>query len=306
MRTMMTLLIALLGIGSTPDVLAQEKGLVGHWEGVVVLALAEQELDVVADFNGVGGQITGQVRFPLTADGAHAVEGLSARDSHVSFSVRDKDGVVSAFSGDLSPTGDSLQGTMEERGRSLPFTLSRAKAPEPIHEVPTYKLAGDSIQLKAAFNDDADKTRILLLLNLGSFSSKMALRVVQHYVLDQIKDPNLRVYVIWMAPDVPEAAKILQQDTALAADSRVTHFWATDPSFTDTLAPVLASYRPLTNLCLVFAPGRVWGATPPVPDQVRQSPKAGTKAQIAPGQRLNGIALSSDVRSLLRSQRATR
>jgi hypothetical protein len=154
--------------------------------------------------------------------------------------VRDKDGVTSAFDATLAPDGGSLQGTMKEKGRPVPFALHRAKV-QPPREAPSYRLLGDALQLKAAFNGDADKTRILLLLNLGSFSSKMELRIVERFVMERIADPNLRVYVVWTAPDVPEVASVLRQGTALATDPRVTHFWSTDHGLSTVFAPLLAS-----------------------------------------------------------------
>jgi hypothetical protein len=217
----------------------------------------------------------------------------------VSFSVRDKDGVVSTFDGTLSPDGAGLQGTMKESGKPIPFTLHRAKAAEPAREIPTYKLAGDAIQLKAAFNGDAGKARMLLLLNLGSFSSKMALRVVERYVMDKIDDPGLRVYVVWLVPNVPEAVKVLQQEVGLAADPRITHFWTADRSAIKSLEPLLAPYKPVSNPCLLFAGYKAWTESAPLPDRIRQSALMGAKTVMAPEQRLNGVELAADVKWLL-------
>jgi hypothetical protein len=299
MRTTAALMIAILGVCFAPALAAQEAKLIGHWEGALVLAAAEQEIDVLMDFNRADGQAKGQLWFPLTADGAHEISGLAVQGSHVSFSVSDKDGVVSTFDGTLSPDGNGFQGTMKENGKPVPFMLHRAKTAEPLREIPTYKLAGDALQLKAAFNEDVGKARMLLLVNLGSFSSKLALRIVERYVMDQIGDPNLRVYVVWLVPNLPQAEKVLQREVGLAPDPRITHFWSTDASPVKLLEPVLAPYKPAANPCLLFAGYKTWTAGVPLPDRVRKSAATGAKNVAGRGEKLNGLELAADVRWLL-------
>jgi hypothetical protein len=135
--------------------------------------------------------------------------------------VPDADGALSAFTGTLAPDGDSLRGTMTEGGQTIPFTLHRVKAVAPPHEVATYKLMNGQAELKETFDHDTGKIRMLLLLNPSSFSSKTSLRIVQRFVLDAISDPDLRVYVVWMAPDRKESAQRVKLVAALAPDPRV-------------------------------------------------------------------------------------
>ncbi len=300
-RNVASLAALLLAFRLAPALAAQEAKLAGHWEGSIVLVAAEQEVDMVIDFRPEGSRVSGKLLFPFTEDGAHAVEELAVQGSHVVFSVRDKDGIVSAFDGALSPDGATLSGMMREKGRPVPFALQRGKA-RPVRESRSYRLAGDAIQLKAAFSGDADKTRILLLLNLGSFSSKMALRIVERYVMDRISDPNLRAYVVWTAPDVPEVATVLKQGTALATDPRITHFWSTDRGLSAVFEPMLPAHRMVPNTCLLFAPGSTWTAAAPVPDRVLQSPRFGAQTAPAAAQRLNGNALAADAQLLLQSR----
>jgi hypothetical protein len=297
MRTTAVLAAAILGF--VPALAAQEARLAGHWEGAMVLAAAEQEADVVMDFSPAQGRLAGRLWFPLTGDGAHAVENLAVQGSHIKFSVRDQDGVVSAFDGSLSSDGASLRGTMRESGQPVPFALHRAKAAPPPRDVRPLQVASSGAQIKKAFNDDIGKVRMLLLLNLGSFSSKMALRVVERYVMDQVSDPALRLYVVWMVPDRPEAVRVLERDVSLAADPRVTHFWSTERSLARIFEPMLAPYQPVSNPCLVFAPDKSWVVTPPVPDRFRQSAKIGARTRVSPGQKLNGIELAGDAMFLL-------
>lgn len=299
MRTTLVLLLSLLAAPFAPALAGEEPKLVGHWEGALVITPAEQEVDVALDFSRAGGQLRGQLQFPITADGAHEVENLVLTGSHVSFSVKDKEGVVSAFEGSLSPDGTRLEGKMTEKEKAVPFLLHPAPVARPVGEIPTYKLSGDGIQLKTAFNNDVGKTRLILLVNMGSFSSRMALRVIERFVMEKIVDPNLRVYLVWLAPDVPTAETVVRQEAALAPDPRITRFWSTDPAVVRTFAPLLAPYKPVADPCFVFGPGKSWtAAEPPLPDQVRV-----TRAKhMQPGQKLNGIELATDVQLLLATQ----
>jgi hypothetical protein len=304
MRTTIPLLLSILGACSASILVAQDTKLAGHWEGALVITAAEQEMDVQVDFSGPGSQTKGQLWFPITADGTHELESFDVQGSHVSFSVRDKDGVVSTFDGALSSDGASLQGTMWESSKAIPFFLHRGQAAKPLPEASIDKLAGDGTQLKTAFNNDIGKTRLLLLLNLGSFSSRVALRIVERFVMEQINDPDLRVYIVWMAPDVPEVANALQQEAALAPDPRITRFWSTNRSLSQIFDPMLAPYKPVANPCLLFGPEKSWMSSAPIPDRVRMSARGGAKSPVTPDQKLNGIDLAMDVQFLLPAKKA--
>jgi hypothetical protein len=299
MKTTLFLLTTLFGLCFSPSLAGQEARLAGHWEGAIVLAPAEQELDVVVDLSRTAGQLKGRLWFPITGDGAHEVQDLAAQGSHVSFAVRDDDGVVSHFDGTLSPDGNSVRGTLKEGGQSAPFGLQRARSDWQVRPIPIHKLSPGALQLKMDFNADAGKTRLLLLLTMGSFTSKMALRIVERFVLEPIRDPNLRVYVVWMAPNTAQTAKVLQQGAGLAPDPRVTEYWSDDPAMLKVFQPMMAFYKQASDPCLLFAPGKVWMRPAPVPDRIRQTAGIGGKIKLPPGEKLNGIELAKDVQTLL-------
>ncbi|HEX4964282.1 MAG TPA: hypothetical protein VF173_25900 [Thermoanaerobaculia bacterium] len=303
MRSMVAVLVPLVGVCFAAVLVAQEASMAGHWEGANILVPAEQEVDVVVDFNATAGQIKGQLKFPVTSDGTHEVEDLHVEGSHVSFTVHDSAGVISAFDGTLSPDGASLQGTMKESGRVMSFTLHRVKE-APTREVSIHKLVGNGAELINAFNADVGNVRMLLLLNPISFPSRVELRIVERFVMDQISDSKLRVYVVWIAPDKPELMKVIQRLAGLAPDPRITHFWSTDRSLLNVLEPILALYKPITNPCMLFGPDRSWAASPPLPDRFRQSAKIGDKNQADPLQRLNGIELAAEVRRFLETTKS--
>ncbi len=300
MRKIAGLFIPLLGLTFAPVLIAaQEASLAGRWEGVIVLVAAEQEVDVTADFSQAGGQLKGQVWFPMNGDGAHEVAGLQIEGTRVSFAVHDADGLVTAFDGALSLDGASLQGTMKESGTAVPFSLHRVPAPEPAHEVSVSKLETNGFDLKKTFSADIGKVRMILLLDPRSFASRIAVRLVERYVMDRINDPNLRVYAVWMAPDKPGVAKAVQHLASLAPDPRITHFWSTEPSLAKTFEPALALYKPITQPCMVFGRDRSWSELPPLPDVVRKTPDMTAKDQVDPSRRLNGNDLAADVKRLL-------
>jgi len=301
---MISLLVSLFGVCLAPTSAAQGANLVGHWEGAIVLASAEQEVDIVMDFGPTDALVKGKLWFPMTLDGAHEVDALAIQGSHVSFSVHDAAGLITAFDGALSAEGDSLQGTMTESGKSIPFILHRVKATGPASEVPVYRLLGSGIELTRLFNNDVGNVRMLLLLSPTSFSSKMAVRLVERFVMDQINDPRLRVYVVWMAPDRPESEKLVRLVAALAPDPRITHFWSTDRSLATVFEPMLALYKPVSNPCMLFGQDRSWTSPPPLPDRIRQTPQISDKNRPDPTQRLNGVDLAADVRSLLAAKKA--
>lgn len=296
--------VAVLGACLCTGLAAEEVQLSGRWEGSLVFQPAEQEIDVVVEFVRNGGQARGRLWFPLTADGAHEIEDLAVHGAHVSFAVHDAEGVESRFAAELSPSGAGMQGTMTESGRRVPFTLGRAGAARPERTVAVQKLAADGAELKRAFNDDAGKTRMLLLLDPASFSSRMALRVVERFVMDRIGDHALRIYVVWLTPGRADREKLVQHFAALAPDPRATHFWSADRSLAAVFAPMLALYGQPSNPCLLFAPGRTWQASAPLPDRLRQSPKMGATDPVSSGQRLNGIQLAAEVRSLLAAKQS--
>jgi hypothetical protein len=140
---------------------------------------------------------------------------------------------------------------------------------------------------------------MLLLLNPMFFPSKMALRIVERFVMEKIDDPNLRVYVVWMVPNSPESEKLVRTAAALAPDARITHFWSTDKALANVFEPMLALYKPASNPCMLFGRDRSWAGSPPLPDRIRQTSQTAEKDRLGAVQKLNGIDLAADVQSLL-------
>jgi len=59
--------------------------------------------------------------------------------------------------------------------------------------------------------------------------------VVQRYVLDKVKDPNLKVYVVWGPMLGGEKEEDAREATALVPDARAIHFWTAAHSLAEAL-----------------------------------------------------------------------
>jgi hypothetical protein len=281
------------------DSFPQQHGLEGRWEGAIVIVPAEQEIEVAVDLNrSQRGQLGGQVYFPMTGPSPSVIQGLSLQNAHISFHVRDEEGVVTSFDGALRD-GSMIAGTMTERGKTLPFSLHRRIGPAPRSKAGIGGLL-DGIALPAIFDRDVGRRRILLILSPALYSSRMTLSLVRRYVLDTNADPNLRLYVLWEVPPnvaPAEAERVVRQTASIATDVRATHFWSPNRTLRNSLQASLGPYgtKPIANPCLLFSGDKKWGATPPVPDQVRIGPQFGSKANPSPRDRFNGINFALDV-----------
>src|SRR5262249_40850205 len=158
--------------------------------------------------------------------------------------------------------------------------------------------APDGAELRQAFNLGADRVRLLMIVSPTSFGSRLALRLVQRYVLEKNADPNLEVLVVW-EPFYPiDSERIAQQASTLIADPRVQQFWSPH-QFAGKSFPGFAvgSDKPGLNSFLVFAGGKLWTDAAPSPDRVRRSPQ--TSAQIPDDVRMNGLKLGQEIDRIL-------
>jgi hypothetical protein len=308
MRFLSLVLALLLSLAETAA--AQGSSLAGYWEGSLVISPAESEVDVLVELSAVDtGGLQGRLWYPTHPIGPFAVEHLSLQGPKISFDVRDKDNVVSYFDGSLRDE-QTLAGTFRERLASLPFTLHRRAMP-PAIPVGVRDLSDDASELKAEFDHDSGHDRLLLVLSPVSFQSKITLRVLKRYVLEEIADPALRVYVVWETPDIPRAQALTAAGLPpLVSDPRVSEFLSKTHAATRWLRPVLGSDPASADggLCLLFSGKKSWAHGLEAPDGIRRSGKSGPPAQIAREERFNGLELASAVRALqtLRRDSASR
>lgn len=120
-------------------------------------------------------------------------------------------------------------------------------------------------------------------------------RVVQRYVLDQISDDRLKVYVVWGSFKERETEADARFAAPFVPDRRATHFWSASTApgdlFQAPLQPLGLGPFSAWDSFLLFAPEARWGDAAPTPvsfmhRQVKDKP-------------LNGLQLYEQVRSLL-------
>jgi hypothetical protein len=133
--------------------------------------------------------------------------------------------------------------------------------------IPPVTLPADVGPLRAAFNRDADKTRLLLLLSPTHPTCRQGASVIQTAVLNTVKDPSLRVYVAW-ARVLPTDQDAPDEETrSLVPDERAAHFWDAEGSLPALFSSVLqlpAGY-PAWDVYLAYPPGVTWEKEPPTP-----------------------------------------
>ena len=274
----------------------------GHWEGAIVATPAEMEVDVEIDIASAGERLQGHLSFPTQGKKTYVIHDLLLRDHAVSFKIVDEQNIADFFDGMISQDGAEIIGTMTESPRRVPFSLRR-REPRPIEGnfLPAVlRVADDGAEFRQAFNAGGGHVRLLMILSPTSISSKVNLRIVQRYVLDQIANPALKVYVVW-EPVFPSDSEQASYETShLVSDPRVQQFWS-NSRFTGHSFGKLSGIpdKPVWNSFLIFGGDKKWTDAAPVPDQFRIVPRSGMEVQA--DRKMNGAKLAEEIKSTLAS-----
>lgn len=242
--------------------------LAGHWEGSILIRPAEFEVDLTLDVaSRPDGGLSGEISYPAQGPRRYALQALHAEGSAVSFSAIDDDKVVSAFQGNVSADGSTIEGDLTEGTSHFPFTLERRDHPEVKSLAVVRALSADGAELKARFNEDRDAVRLLLVLSPTCAICLSGAEVTERYVLDTIHDPRLKVYVVWEGIHPRDSAATAHQATAYIPDRRVQSFWSAERfagrAFRDKVG---LKVTPAWRVFLLFAPGKSWTSATPTPD----------------------------------------
>jgi len=137
-----------------------------------------------------------------------------------------------------------------------------------------------------------------MILSPTSVSSKVNLRIVQRYVLDQIANPDLKVYVVWEPVFPSDSEKASYEASRLVSDPRIQQFWS-NSRFTGHSFGKLSGVqdKSLWNSFLIFGGDKKWTDAPPVEDQFRIVPRSGMKFQDE--RKMNGAKLAEEIKARL-------
>jgi len=124
---------------------------------------------------------------------------------------------------------------------------------------------------------------------------------MQTVVLDNIADPSLRMYVVWV-PILPEDGEAAaHESSALVPDARATHFWDAERALPELFSTPLRLPEgwPAWDVYLAYARGVRWPETPPAPSFWHHQLGEELDAPV-----LDGAAFAVGVRALLAGRRA--
>lgn len=278
--------------------LAAQASLAGRWQGVVFLQRAEVETEVEVNFSETSnGSVEGRLSFLTSGDLNLPIHDFSRDEEHVRFAVSDPHQVVSTFDGSISTDQTQLSGDLTESGAHYVFALRRVSS----LENPTWlrRLSSGSPELKRLFSQDSKKVRLLMILGSSCPLCRSGVGVVQRYILDEIQDPRLAVYVVWEPVSSADTEASATAAGRSLRDPRVVQFWAEDRSTGQAFAANLSNLEaPVWDVFLAFGGGKNWDSMAPNPSYVMSNMVTrGPGTSSYP--RLNGIELASQVKILL-------
>ncbi|MCH9647303.1 MAG: hypothetical protein K0U98_03630 [Deltaproteobacteria bacterium] len=125
----------------------------------------------------------------------------------------------------------------------------------------------------------------------------MSARVVQKYVLNQISDPRLQLYIVWGPMLGGEKEEDAHRATVFLADSRAHHYWTPEHGVAERFeAPLGLKEEPAWDTFLVYSPKAEWKpkAVPPVPSYFMHVGRS-----LPEDRRFNGETLAEEIRKLL-------
>ena len=137
----------------------------GLWEGEILVRPGEYEIDLQLTLEPCGqGSLCGHLALPTQDQSSLEVKDLKIQGNTLSFRTQDNQGTVSDFHATASQDLQTLEGVVTEGQREAPFTLSRI-AGRPSSPPAEVKELANLAELRDAFNQSGDKTRLVLILS---------------------------------------------------------------------------------------------------------------------------------------------
>jgi protein-disulfide isomerase len=289
----------LLACAGAAPAIAEPPDPSGFWNGWVVYTPAKTEVEVTVELaRRYDGAWIGTIDVPVQNVELMPLRKVAVSSPQVAFELVETSG-TSAFSGQLTPDGSQIRGEMTEDGAPHPFVLDRKAgraSPQAVREVRS--LADDGAELKALFDRESDKVRLIFLVSPTCPRCAIASRLLERYILDQISDDRVRVYVLWGPMLGDETEDAARKASRHMPDGRVVQFWTRSPELAKRLAvPLGLKETPAWDVFLLFPPGAHWTDTVPQPAYFMHQ-----RGDLLPADRaLDAAKLRDQVRGLLAS-----
>jgi hypothetical protein len=269
MKSIGVLLLILLapGTGRAAETTAR-MDFEGRWDGAVMVRPAVVEVGLTASLQRTAdGSWTGTLFSPTHQRREMRIEALDTEGRAVSFVARG-DSSVSQFHGTVSTDGLAIEGEVLEGGKRALFRLRRATEKAAGDPAAIETLAGNLEKLRRAFNEDQAKVRLLVILSPGCSDCRMKAFLIQQYLLEQIPDPKLRVYLVWEKVGAADSLALAREVTWLPPDPRVRLFWSEEQlagkAFNEAIS---LSGKAAWDVFLVYPAGQRWSESlTPRPD----------------------------------------
>ena len=153
--------------------------------------------------------------------------------------------------------------------------------------------AADISALKAQFNADKGKVRLIVLLSPTCDLCISGASQVQR-VLDELQGQEIKVYSAWVPILASDAQMTVEGAAKNLSDRRVTHYWDRDAELVTNFVPVLGlGKRPAWDVYLCYDPDAEWMELPPTPDFWQE------QLGLSDATRLDADKLTAEIRKLL-------
>jgi hypothetical protein len=266
----------------------------GRWEGAIVIKPAAQEGDMVVQFVPTPeGKLVGYLSLPIMEVQDRPLLDVTADGTRVSFVYKDDSG-SSLVKATLSADGNRIEGDMEEKGKHYPVYLKRKPAPAAAQ--PLRNLSLDGRELREQFNRDAGEVRLLVMLSPTCHKCLSEARLTERYLMEQVADPRLRVYVVWGPMQKDETQDQARKAAENLEDSRALHYWVPSEQFVQSFSPPLHTDLPAWSVFFFFPRGARWtGPLPPIGDYMHKF----WNNRLPEDREYDGLKMAQKVRELL-------
>jgi hypothetical protein len=278
---------------------AEAPRLDGHWEGVIVVRPGEFEVDMKLDLvRAADGSLSGHLSYPDQGPTEYKLDTVQVEEDNVLITSTDEQGTVSIFQGKSLDGGKILRGDLTEGGKKAPFELHRTDVVAAPKAPVVQGLSKDGAELKAQFNQDQGKVRVLMILSPTCGPCRTSARLVARHLREQLSDPGLSVYIVWEQLGAHDTLEAATQVAALLADERIHNFWSPDRFASNAFqAPVGIQRTTAWDVFLLFGKGKRWTDAPPAFDRFMHNQKL--HEELPKDRLLNADRLAEEVKALL-------